>query len=278
MAPQVSHGAARRAGSYAQIRPLPSVIASAAAPISQGEVLGGREGTVASGANPVVVSGDQAQAVGAGHTVHMPAVRHLLRNAAAHLMEATIAPLALFYGVFAGVGMRWAVIASLLWAYAAIGRRLITGQRIPGILLLAAGLFTVRTVLALATGSVFVYFLQPTLGTFLVAGMFLTSTRFGRPLAERLADDFCPLPESLMGNGRVKQFFLRISLLWAVVYVVNGVMTLMLLLTSSLGTFLVLRTATSTALTVCAIGTSFLWFRSSLRDEGVVLRWATARS
>ena len=232
---------------------------------------------MAGGANQLAVSGDEATPDAARHTVHLPALSHLLRNAATHLVEATIAPLALFYGVFSGVGMRWAVIASLAWSYGAIARRLIRRERIPGILVMAAGLFTVRTVLALATGSVFVYFLQPTLGTFLVAGMFLLSVRFGRPLAERLAHDFCPLPESLLGNGGVKRFFLRISLLWALVYLVNGVMTLMLLLTSSLGTFLVLRTATSTALTVCAIGTSFLWFRSSLRDEGVVLRWATAR-
>jgi len=224
----------------------------------------------------LALSGDPTGPAGSRHTVQLPAVRHLLRNAATHLIEATIVPLALFYGLFTGVGMRWALLASLAWSYGAVARRVLTRQRVPGILVLAAGLFTVRTILSLATGSVFVYFLQPTLGTFLVAGMFLGSVRLGRPLAERLAHDFCPLPESLLGNSRVKQFFLRISLLWALVYMVNGIMTLMLLLTSSLGTFLVLRTAASTALTVCAIGTSFLWFRSSLRDEGVVLRWATA--
>lgn len=221
---------------------------------------------------------NECQVTAPRHTVHLPSVRHLVRNALTHLLEATIVPLALFYGVFSGAGMRWALLASLAWSYGAVARRLITRQRIPGILIMAAALFTVRTVLALATGSVFVYFLQPTLGTFLVAGLFLTSVRFGRPLAERLAHDFCPLPESLLGNGRVKQFFLRISLLWAFVYMVNGLMTLMLLLTSSLGTFLVLRTTASTALTVCAIATSFMWFRSSLRHEGVVLRWSAART
>jgi intracellular septation protein A len=211
------------------------------------------------------------------HTIHLPAVGQILRVAASHLIEATIAPLALFYVLLAAAGLRWALVGALVWSYSAVARRLVSHQRVPGILLLGTALFTVRTFLALATGSTFVYFLQPTLGTFLVAALFLLSVRTGRPLAERLAHDFCPLPPDLLGNTRVQRFFLRISLLWALVYVVNGFATLTLLLTSSLGMFLVLRTAASTALTVAAIACSYLWFRRSLRHEGVVLRWAAIR-
>ena len=104
----------------------------------------------------MTVSGDESLAATPRHTVHLPAIGQLLRNAATHLLEATIAPLVLFYGMFAGVGMRWALAASLAWSYGAIVLRMVRGHRIPGILLMAAGLFTVRTVLALATGSVFV--------------------------------------------------------------------------------------------------------------------------
>lgn len=210
----------------------------------------------------------------ARHTIHLPAPRQVARTAATHLFEATIAPLALFYAVLAALGLRWALLAALGWAYASVARRLVHRQRVPGILLLAAALFTVRTVIALATGSAFIYFLQPTLGTFLVAGLFLASVRAGRPLAERLAHDFCPLPESLTAHHRVRRFFLQISLLWALVYLVNGAATLALLLTSSVGTFLVMKTLASTLLTVTAVAVSFLWFRRSLRQEGVVLRWA----
>ena len=211
------------------------------------------------------------------HTIHLPAIRSILRTAGSHLLEATLAPLGLFYGLLALTGLRWALVGALAWSYSAVARRLLAHQRVPGILLLGTALFTVRTVLAMATGSVFVYFLQPTLGTFLVAGLFLLSMRTGRPLAERLAHDFCPLPADLVANSRVQRFFLHISLLWALVYVVNGFATLALLLSSSIGTFLVVRTAVSTALTVAAIAFSYLWFRRSLRHEGVVLRWASIR-
>jgi len=211
-----------------------------------------------------------------GHTVHLPAFRHIARSAGAHLLEATLVPLALFYVILWQLSLRWALVAALLWSYAAVARRVVTGQRIPGILLLGSALFTVRTVIGLATGSAFVYFLQPTLGTFMVAGLFLLSLRSGRPLAERLANDFCPLPDGLVANQAVRRFFGRISLLWALVYAVNGATTLALLLNSSIGAFLVLRTATSTTLTVGAIALSVLWFRRSLQQEGVVLRWARA--
>jgi hypothetical protein len=119
----------------------------------------------------------------------------------------------------------------------------------------------------------FIYFLQPTLGTFLVAGLFLISVPLGHPLAERLAHDFCALPDSLIANLHVKKFFLRISLLWAVTYLVNGAMTLYLLMGSSLGTYLVLRPVVSLTLLVGAITVSSLYFFRSLRHEGIVLRW-----
>lgn len=225
-----------------------------------------------------MVRTDEAEdAMPGPQTLELPHPRHLLRTAALRLVESTFAPLAIFYGLLSVAGLRGGLLAALAWSYAAILIRHRGGKRIPGILLLGAALLTVRTGLALATGSVFVYFLQPTLGTFVLAGLFLASLRTGQPLVERLAHDFCPLPEGLMKDGGLKRFFLRISLLWALVYAVNGAATLTLLLTSSLGTFLVLRSIASTALTVVAIACSYMWFRSSLRREGVVLRWATVR-
>jgi len=214
---------------------------------------------------------------GATQTLELPHPRRLLKTAAFRLLESTIAPLVLFYGLLSLTGLRTGLLAALGWSYGAMLVRMRGRRRIPGILLLGAALLTVRTSLALATGSVFVYFLQPTLGTFVLAGLFLVSIRTSQPLVERLAHDFCPLPESLMSTGKLRQFFLQISLLWALVYAVNGAATLVLLLTSSLGTFLVLRTVASTALTLAAIACSYGWFRSSLRREGVVLRWATLR-
>ena len=226
-------------------------------------------GTVpATGLTPVTDQGGPPTAV------QLPSWRSMAGRAAVHLLEATLVPLGLFYLVLALLGLRWALLVALTWSYAALARRAITGRRLPGVLLIASGLFTVRTGIALVAHSVFVYFLQPTLGTFLVAGLFLASVPLRRPLAERLARDFCPLPDSVVGRGTVRRFFMQISLLWALVYLVNGAATLTLLLTSSLGTFLVLKTVASTLTTVTAVAVSYLWFHRSLRAEDLVLRWA----
>jgi hypothetical protein len=134
-------------------------------------------------------------------------------------------------------------------------------------------LLTARTAVAFATGSAFIYFLQPTLGTFLVAGLFLISVPLGKPLAERLAHDFCALPASLMANVRVKRFFLRISLLWAFTYIVNGSTMMYLLTQRSLNTYLMFRSFVSLSLMITTVSISVAYFFFSLRNEGIILRW-----
>ncbi len=129
---------------------------------------------------------------------------------------------------------------------------------------------TARTAVAIASGSVVVYFLQPTLGTALVAGAFLLSVPLGRPLAERLARDFCPIPTGVLAQTPVRQFFLRITLLWAFTQLANASLTLWLLLSQSLATFLVAKTLVSWGLTGSAILVSTIWFRRSMTRHGIL--------
>lgn len=210
------------------------------------------------------------------HVIELPPWRDLVRRTARTVVEATLVPMALFYLFLATVGIRWGMIAGLCWFCTAILSRLLRGQRISGLLVLATVLLTARTAIAFATGSTFIYFLQPTLGTFLVSGLFLISVPMGHPLAERLAHDFCVLPDSLTANVHIRRFFLRISLLWAITYLVNGITMLYLLSTKSLSTYLMLRSFVSLTLTVAAVALSSLYFFRSLRGEGIVLRWHPA--
>lgn len=209
----------------------------------------------------------------AANIVHLPSPRAIFRHALPNLVESTIGPAALFYIVLMGLGTTGALIAAMAFSYAALARRVITGKRFPGILVLAAGLLTARTVITFATGSAFFYFLQPTLGTFLVAAAFLVSVPLGRPLAEKLAHDFCPLDPDLIARPSVRRFFLRVSLLWTFVMFSNASLTLWLLLSRSLGAFVMLKTAVTIGVTGSAILLSILWFRRSLKGEGVAIRW-----
>jgi uncharacterized membrane protein len=191
----------------------------------------------------------------------VPRLTALARHATPHLLEATLIPLALFYGGLQLFGLWGALVAALVWSYTSLLRRLVARRRVPGILLLGIIGLTARTALALVTGSAFLYFLQPTLGTGLVATVFIGSVVLGRPLAQRLAADFVPLPESLLAHDGVRRFFRRISLLWAGVFLANAGISLWLLVSQSLSTFLWTRTLVSIALTAGAVAISTLAFR-----------------
>jgi hypothetical protein len=145
------------------------------------------------------------------------------------------------------------------------------------VLLIGTATLTARTILAAVSGSTFVYFLQPTLGTAAVAAAFLLSVPLNKPLAGRLADDFCPIPADVRANTHVRHFFRQISLLWAFTQALNVAVTLWLLFTQSVGTYVVAKTALSSTLTVSAIIVSTLWFRRSMARHGIVVTFASLR-
>lgn len=201
----------------------------------------------------------------------IPNVLTMARHAAPRVLEGTIVPLALFLVTLRTLGPWGAMFAGLAWVYGLIGIRLLLRRRVPGVLLLGAMTLTARTALTLLSGSVFVYFLQPSLGTALVGSAFLLSVPLGRPLAGKLADDFCPIPSDLRSNDHVRTFFRQISLLWAFTQILNAALTIWLLLTQSLGTFVVAKTAASLTFTVVAIAASTFWFHRSMARHGIVV-------
>ena len=62
--------------------------------------------------------------------VEIPRLREMARHALPHLIEATFIPLILFYTFLWTAGVWGALVAALVWSYAAIIRRAVTGQRI----------------------------------------------------------------------------------------------------------------------------------------------------
>lgn len=208
---------------------------------------------------------------GDDHLIRLPSIRRLVSHTGSHLVEAVIVPAITFYAVLSLVDLRWALVATLLWSYVVIGARITRRARVSGVLILSAGLVTVRTAIAFLANSAFLYFLQPSLTNFAVAVIFLASLVPNRPLTRRLADDFCALPASLDRRPRVTQFFTRLTLLWAFVCAANGAATILLLLHNSIGSFLALRPVVSYGIVASAIVLSYAWFRTALRSEGLMI-------
>jgi Protein of unknown function (DUF3159) len=206
--------------------------------------------------------------------VEIPHVLTVARHAIPRVVEGTLVPLVLFVIGLRVIGVWGAMLAGLGWTYAAIAVRLVTRRPVPGILAIGAITLTVRTIIAGLSHSAVVYFLQPSLGTIAVSAAFLLSVPFGRPLAGKLAADFCPLSREVHGNQHVRDFFRRISLLWAAAQAANAALTLWLLFSQSLSTFVVFRSVVSAGTTITAIAISTLWFRWCMRRHGITVRMA----
>jgi intracellular septation protein A len=205
-------------------------------------------------------------------TIHLPPIGSLLRHAGRPMLESTLIPLALFWVLFTQVGFDAGLLAALGWSGAAIGTRLVLRRKIPAILIISTVLLIARTVLGLWTGSAFLYFLQPTVQNFLFAAALLVTIGLDRPLLAKLADDFCAFPVALTRNPQMKRFFKRVSVLWAVVFLVNGGTTLAVLATQTVGNYLMVSTAGSYSVVALGIALSLLWFHRSLAGEGIRLR------
>jgi hypothetical protein len=127
------------------------------------------------------------------------------------------------------------------------------------------------------TGSAFLYFAQPMAATILIALVLVGSAAIGRPFTQRFAHDFCPIDPEILARPHVRRFFIRISLLWATVLVLNAGIVLWLLVTSSLQTFVLERTAVTWGLTALAIFLSITRFVATMRRDGVTVEWSRVR-
>lgn len=209
-----------------------------------------------------------------GSLLILPPPTRALRHALPVVVEGVIGPLVLFYLLLVLSGFRGALIAALSWSYLALGRRLLKGERISMLLLFGTILITLRTTIAFLTGSAFVYFAQPTVGTVVISLALLVSAWVGRPFTQRFAHDFCPMDPAIMRRPLVRRFFIRISVLWATVLMLNAGIVFWLLISSSLRSFVLERSAVTYGLTAIAIFFSISGFLAMMRHDGITVEWA----
>jgi hypothetical protein len=193
----------------------------------------------------------------------------MARTALPHVVEGTLLPLAIFYLAMWLLGIWGAIALSLAWSWGAVAVRVVKRRRIPGILLLGAVALTARSLVSVVSGSVFVYFLQPTLGTVVLAGAFLLSAPAGKPLAARLAEDFLPMPDWFSSHPTIRRFFVRMTVLWGAIQLANAAVAFWLLVTQPIEIYLAAKTAASGMIMVVAIGASVVWFRRLVAHHGL---------
>ena len=213
-----------------------------------------------------------------GSLLLLPPPCKALRHALPVVLEGVVGPLVVFYLLLIFTGFKGALIAALTWSYLALVRRLLKGERVSMLLLFGTILLTLRTAVAFVTGSAFIYFVQPTVGTVVISVALLVSAIVGRPFTQRFAHDFCPMDPAIMRRPLVRRFFIRISVLWATVLMLNAGLVFWLLVSSSLRSFVLERSAVTYGLTAIAIFFSITGFMAMMRHDGITVHWANNRT
>jgi hypothetical protein len=201
---------------------------------------------------------------------HRPELRAIIRRVALSLVVACVIPATLFYLVLIAADVWTAILAALGWSYSAIAWRAITKRRASGLLILTAAVMTGRTAIAMATDSTTLYFLQPVLSDSLVATAFLLSLASARPVVARLAGDFYPMDHELAVRPRVKRLFWYLTLMWAVMCLGKAALTLWLLYSQNLETFVLTKSISMLSLNTLAV-VATIWAAAVVaRREGLL--------
>ena len=179
-------------------------------------------------------------------------------------------PAVLFYALMMVAGVWPAIVAALAWSYGAIAWRAATGRRTSGLLILTSVVMTGRTALALISDSTFLYFLQPIIGDGVVAATFLLSLATARPMVARLAGDFYPMDHDLHLRPRIRRLFWRLTAMWAVIGLGKGALTLWLLESQSLETFVLLKSIAVLVITGLAVVATITLAAAVARQEGLM--------
>ncbi len=199
-----------------------------------------------------------------------PKLGAVLRHLSLAILTANVIPGVIFYLTLIAGNIWLALTAALCWCYGAVAWRISTKRRASVLLYLTIIGLTAKTAFAFATGSTYIYFLQPALTDVVVALLFLGSLLTAQPVVARLARDFYPVDDELAGRPRVQRLFWRLTLLWAVVVGTKATISLWLLNTQSTGDYVAIKTVLNPSLIVAGTTLTVLLSLKVARHEGLL--------
>lgn len=199
-----------------------------------------------------------------------PHLGRVLTRVGASVLVAVIAPAALLWIALTFFNLTTAAIVALAWMSAAMLWRWATRRPASGLLLLALAVLVVRTAVALATNSAFLYFAQPVLADLVVALLFLGSLCRRRPIVARLAPDFYPMDATVAARPRVRALFRGLTLMWGLVVLLKAGITLTLLEILTTTDFVIVKSSAIAVLTVVTAVVTVVWSVVIGRREGLL--------
>lgn len=209
-------------------------------------------------------------------TLELPRPLRLMRTVAWNLAESAGIPVAAF-ALAASLGGRNAGIlagVAALWI-TAVARKLITGS-VPGLLTISAIVLTVQSVIAVASGNLWIFLLHFPLANLCLCVLFARTARSSSPLCERLAAEVISLRQPQAHRQHLLRFFQDATKLWALIFLLLAACLGGLLATQTLPAFMLSSTVATVVLICAGTGVSVLWFRFVLRRLGLIIRFAAA--
>lgn len=195
----------------------------------------------------------------------MPRPARLLRTTGWSLTESAGLPI----GALALAGWLWGRNAGLIagvvvvWIIAII-RKIHSGS-VPSLVLISVVVLTLQTVLAVATGQVWIFLLHFPVANLFLCIVFARTARGPNPIVAQLASEVVDLRQPPSPSPGLLRFFQDATWLWAAIFLVLAVCMGALLATQSTATFLLLATVSTVVLIVAGAGASALWLRVVLR-------------
>lgn len=199
-----------------------------------------------------------------------PRLGAILKHLGLSLLMANIIPGALFYLCLRAGNVWTALIVALVWCYGTMAWRIGTKRRTSALVFVTVIGLTAKTILALASGSTYVYFLQPAVNDGLVALFFLLSLVLSRPIVARLAHDFFPMSDEVAKRPRLQQLFWRLTMLWALICLIKSVVTLWMLESMPLVTFVTIKTILTPTVLVAGAAVTVVLAHRVAKVEGLL--------
>ena len=195
-------------------------------------------------------------------------LRAVARRGLPGIIEASLIPAAIFLLTSSFLGARRAMLAVLFWAGASFLWRRHRGRTMPTLVVVTLSALSIRTLVGVASGSTFAYFVQPVATMVAIATVFVLSVVLGRPRVAHIAHDFCPISPDVAKRPAVIELFAGLTVLWAVAQLLTAAATLTLLLSLNTTLFVVLKPVVTLSISAAAVAVTIWWaLRTAHREE-----------
>ena len=234
---------------------------------------------MADGVEPPTVT-DDTEARAAGVVVEAAGLdpidtRTILRASGPRFVANAGFPVLFFY---AGWKLSGLLLGVLLATAVGVGASLYERHKArPGLVArLALAFVLIQGVIGLAFGSAKVYLAQPVILNLGLGLVFLVTTLRGKPFAGQFAEELYPFPPEVKESETFRRAFARVSVVWAVYFLLRSIIRLYML-SGSIDAFVVVSAATGIPLTA-AMMTWSVWYATRAFRRSEEWGWALTQT